>query len=605
MTTNYRSARPFKAALAAVTVAALLHAADPAKTSENDRLIQTAKLWIAVKYFHPSLVSGNNIDWDKALIDALPKIRAAQNLDEYAAAMRSMLEVVHGVVLLDNEGAGGGVYDAVGERIWIHHGLPPESGSGHGPFYSAFELRPAKDVPQATTIPLGDGLRAQVNLFEYADSASVPRVKPDVYADARYPSTEYRILAAYKIWGVIHHFFAYRDLMDEDWDDVFASFLPRFIAAKDAREYNLTVADLLTHTLDSHVAAASDELSDYFGRATVGLRLRLIEKKPVITQILDESAKSAGVRVGDIVSVIDGEKIADRFNRIQDYVSGSTPQRRGYDCIERVLNGTDASTATLLIGTQDGLTKEVKLQRSVAFVTALQQTERAGDVIRNVPGNIGYVDLTQVPDDQVAAVFEKLQNTKAIIFDARGQTSREAEALVSHVVSANDVGGAIITGPVTLSPDILTTRTVTSTASYFFVEKLPDATQPTYKGKTIMLIDERTIGNSEHLGLWLEAANNTTFIGTPSAGTDGETSNFVIPGGITITFSGQDVRHANAGKLQRLGIQPTVLVAPSINAIRRGRDEVLEKAIAYLTPDDERRTRAANTPPAQHYLRPL
>lgn len=599
MTTNYRSGRRLKSALAAVLLAGLLHAAELAKTSENDRLIQTAKLWIAVKYFHPSLVSGN-IDWDKALIDALPKIRSAQTQAEYAAAVRSMLEVVHGLVLRDNEGAGAQVHDAGGERIWIHHGLPPESGPDHGLFYSAFELRPAKDVPPPTTIPLTDGLRAQVNLFEYADTASVPNVKPDSYPDARYPSTQYRILSAYKIWGVIHHFFAYRDLMDDDWDDVFASFMPRFIAAKDAREYNLTVADLLTHTLDSHVAANSDELSDYFGRATVGLRLRLIEKKPVITQILDENVASAGVRVGDIVAMVDGQKIADRFNRIQDYLSGSTPQRRGYDCIQRVLNGADGSTATLLIGTQEGPAKEVKLQRTAAFATALQQPERAGDVLRVLPDDIGYVDVTRLVEDQVPAVFEKLQNTKAIIFDARGETSHAAEALASHLVTANDVGGAIITGPITLSPDVLTTRTLTSTASYFFVEKLPDTAQPTYKGKTIMLIDERTIGNSEHLGLWLEAANNTTFIGTPSAGAEGETSNFVIPGGITITFSGQDVRHANAGKLQRLGIQPTVLIAPTVKAIRQGRDEVLEKAVAQLSPAAEHRTRAANTLPALH-----
>src|SRR5579884_3573030 len=99
-----------------------------------------------------------------------------------------------------------------------------------------------------------------------------------------------------------------------------------------------------------------------------------------------------------------------------------------------------------------------------------------------------------------------------------------------------------------------------------------------------MLIDERTIGAAEHLGLWMEAANNTAFIGTPSAGADGETSNFILPGGITVTFSGQDVRHGNSGKLQRLGLQPNVLVAPTVTGIRHGRDEVLEKAIEYLSP---------------------
>jgi hypothetical protein len=115
-----------------------------------------------------------------------------------------------------------------------------------------------------------------------------------------------------------------------------------------------------------------------------------------------------------------------------------------------------------------------------------------------------------------------------------------------------------------------------------------------------MLIDERTIGPAEHLGLWLEAANNTTFIGTPSAGAEGETSNFLIPGGITVTFSGQDVRHANTGKLQRLGLQPAITVASTVNGIRQGRDQVLEKAIAYLSNSGDRTTRASTSLPAIH-----
>ena len=78
--------------------------------------------------------------------------------------------------------------------------------------------------------------------------------------------------------------------MDEDWDEVFTSVLPKFIAAKDARDYNLTVAEMITHVADSHALVTSEELDRYFGKAPVGLRLRLIEKKPVVTEVLDENA---------------------------------------------------------------------------------------------------------------------------------------------------------------------------------------------------------------------------------------------------------------------------------------------------------------------------
>jgi C-terminal processing protease CtpA/Prc len=337
------------------------------------------------------------------------------------------------------------------------------------------------------------------------------------------------------------------------------------------------------------VNVASEELSDYFGRATVGVRLRLIEKKPVVTEVLDESAKSAGIHVGDVVAKIDGEPTVTRFNRIQDYIPGSTAQRRGYDSIRRVLDGADGSTATLTIAGPDGSSKEIQLQRSAAFMAAVSSPSKP-EAIRVLPGNLGYVDLTRAAEDQ--GIFRTLQNTRAIIFDARGAVSSDTRAIASHFVSRSDVAGSIITGPITLSPDLLTSNSVTSTASYFFVERIPAVT-PVYKAKAVMLTDERTIGDAEHLGLWLEAAANATFIGTPSAGADGATSNFVLPGGITVTFTGQDVRHGNSGKLQRLGLQPSVLVAPTVKGIRNGRDEVLERAVEYLSPA-EHTQRASN-----------
>jgi len=410
-----------------------------------------------------------------------------------------------------------------------------------------------------------------------------PSPRPDqAYSDVRYPSVEYRILAAYKIWGVFRYFFAYRDLMDEDWDDIFVRFFPKFIAAKDAREYNLTIAEMVAYTADSHSYIRSDELTDYFGKSPVGLRLRLIEKKPVITQILDEDATKAGIQAGDIVSKVDGESIIDRFNRESPYVSSSTPQWHGYRVMQQILNGPEGSMAALTIGGQDGRTREVSLKRASSYSTVLRD-QRTGEVIKLLPGNIGYADLDRLTPEQVDEMFNKFRDTKAIIFDVRGYPHGTAWSIAPRLTAEKDVAAAVFTGPLSLGPDLPLGDMLTSTASYFFVQRLPTTDQWKYKGKTVMLIDERTISQAEHTGLFFEAANKTEFIGTPSAGANGDVTNFVVPGGITINFSGHDVRHANGGKLQRLGLQPSVTVAPSIRGIREGRDEVLEKAIEYVS----------------------
>jgi C-terminal processing protease CtpA/Prc len=104
-----------------------------------------------------------------------------------------------------------------------------------------------------------------------------------------------------------------------------------------------------------------------------------------------------------------------------------------------------------------------------------------------------------------------------------------------------------------------------------------------YKGKTVLLIDERTVSQSEHLGLFFEAAAGTKFVGTPTAGANGDITFFSVPGIASIRFGGHEVRHADGRQLQRIGLVPDVLVAPTLRGIREGKDEVLERGIEVLT----------------------
>jgi C-terminal processing protease CtpA/Prc len=55
-----------------------------------------------------------------------------------------------------------------------------------------------------------------------------------------------------------------------------------------------------------------------------------------------------------------------------------------------------------------------------------------------------------------------------------------------------------------------------------------------------------------------------------------------LPGGLYVSFTGHDVRHADGRQLQRIGLQPQVSVRPTAAGIRAGRDEVLERALELL-----------------------
>ena len=97
-----------------------------------------------------------------------------------------------------------------------------------------------------------------------------------------------------------------------------------------------------------------------------------------------------------------------------------------------------------------------------------------------------------------------------------------------------------------------------------------------------MLINEGTQSQAEHTGLFFRAANGTRFIGSQTAGANGDVTNFNIPGNKNLTFSGQTVWFPDGTQLQQTGLKPDIEVRPTIKGIRAGKDEVLERALRYL-----------------------
>jgi len=220
----------------------------------------------------------------------------------------------------------------------------------------------------------------------------------------------------------------------------------------------------------------------------------------------------------------------------------------------------------------DGATRTVKVARirnpSIA---------REGDIWHVLPGNIGYVDLTRLTVEQVAEMFTAMKDTKAIIFDMRGYPNRTGWSIAPRLNTKKVTSGAIFRRPqLSESADFVTETT------FSFEQALPKTEEAIYKGRTVMLIDERAMSQAEWTGLVFEAASGTKFIGSNSAGAVGDRATVVLPGGINVTFTGHDVRHIDGRQVQRIGLVPDVAVRPTIAGIRQGRDEVLERAIAYV-----------------------
>ena len=201
---------------------------------------------------------------------------------------------------------------------------------------------------------------------------------------------------------------------------------------------------------------------------------------------------------------------------------------------------------------------------------------RHGPHYRLLPGDIGYADLARLTSDEVDAMFDALSKTRAIVFDMRGYPNGTGRLVAQRIhTRSGDVLAEFRT-------PLVTARTAGRGAMVRVLQTLSTSDKPSYLGKVVVLIDDRAVSAGEHTCLAIEAASGATFIGSPTAGTDGEETYVRLPGGLEMRFTGQEVRHADGRQLQQIGIQPQITVRPTLPGLRAGRDEVLDRAVRYI-----------------------
>lgn len=405
--------------------------------------------------------------------------------------------------------------------------------------------------------------------------ARVPHGVVDAaYAETPYPSRELRQLAGVRVWMIARRFWAYPHLTTEDYDAVLAAFLPRLADAKDELEYALTLAEMATHLPDGHTSVYSKTLRKRLGAVGVPFEVRLIEHQHLVWKVLPEAEK-AGVQRGDVVLEIDGQTVAAREAFLAKYITASHPEALRAKLAWSVLSGDEGSRAKLKLKKPDGSMKVVEVERKLALLEALYASA-PGPHYKVLDGNIGYIDLVSLEMAEVDAALKAVAGTRALILDDRGYPKGTAFKLGPLLDVKRPRGVAQFFEPlVTAAPEA-------ATQAMFFLQSLGPPQPAVYTAPTVTLIDDQAMSQSEHSGLIFEAYAGTTFIGSPTAGANGDITSAMLPGGIRLGFSGHDVRHADGRQLQRIGLLPDVPVRPTIAGIRAGKDEVLDAALAHL-----------------------
>jgi C-terminal processing protease CtpA/Prc len=372
---------------------------------------------------------------------------------------------------------------------------------------------------------------------------------------------------------VIHHFYPYLELIG-DWDAAFLAALPAFAAAEGEEAYARAVLELMAHVADGHTRVSGHPAIARLegGAARPPVDVRLVEGRVAVVAV---DPAVSGLRPGDVVLTVDGEPLAARMERLLPLTTASTEAARQVRAARRALGGPAGSTAVLEVEGAGGARRRVEVERGADWRPA----PPAEKPWRRLGPRIGYVDLQWLEVEQVDAMLDELRDTAALVFDMRGYPNGTAWRLAPRLNRRGAEVAALFR-----RREVSADAFGLADAGYYFAQPIPKAAEGdwVYPGETVMLIDERAISQAEHTGLFLEAASGTVFVGEPTAGANGDVTNFPLPGGIRVSFTGHDVRHADGRQLQRLGLQPDVPAAPTLAGLRAGRDEVLERALAYL-----------------------
>jgi len=513
------------------------------------RLYITCKVWGHVKYYHSNVANGA-IQWDDILLNSINDIKTAPN---NAAFNNSLLAMINSAgVTTSGSNVLPGIPDSLNNNkdySWIHDPILSNNVS------SALDTIRSK-------------FRPQNNAFvteSYPGSQPVFSTDNWYHSDTDYPDEGKRILALFRYWNIIHYFFPYKHIMDQNWDTTLVQFIPPIVESPDALSYHLAFKKFTAKINDSHSFFSSPTYSNWLGRSYPPFLARFIENEMVITKVLPFVS---GVQVGDVIKKIDGKDIYHLRDSLREYAHGSNDV-----IIERELNNI------VIRGAIGGFTVTVDDGNNIHTESLIRTNSNLNNLIQNpnpawrdtvLAGgcHVGIVDMGKIETNEIHKMFHLLKNTDALIFDVRNYPNGTLWEIVNYLYPG-PIQVADFTRPDILYPGRLAWHTTT----------IGYGTSTPYTGNIAILFDERTQSQAEYTCMGLEQFSGAIKIGSTTSAADGNVSQIYLPGKITTYATFLGTYYPDHTPTQRVGIIPDYEVHPTISGIRAHQDEVLDFAL--------------------------
>lgn len=517
---------------------------------QSDCLQLLCKVWGVAKYHHPVFVSGQR-DWDAELLALLPEILVCDSMAAADTRLTAWLADLGDIPA-----------NALPDLPDMETTMGPDLG-----WLTDGAVFPA--LAAAVTALLDSNLTDRTNAPAFVNEQGMLSLQNEKsYDDMDAADAGLRLLGLFRYWNVIAYYYPYHPIPGEDWEQVLADFIPRFLQG-DGLSYKQAVAELSTRIHDSHSVTfdKTQQLFTHYGSYLAPFEFLVLDGQVVVSGIPTQLAKQLPVQLGDVITAIDGVPtatvIAERLTRLS-----LSNDARLTNALAGVLlrSQTNRVELTLL---RDGAAQTVAvryLSDWSAKRTELPSHELLGNNLARL--NPGFLEK-----GELATLMPQLMDTDGLIVDLRQYPSDFITYSLAEYLLPQPAAFARMSVPHPARP------------GYFLLsapltcgKQSPDY----YRGKVVLLMDERTQSNAEFTVMALRQAPGAVVVGSASIGADGARAELPMPGGVTASFTSQGVYTPEGGATQRVGLSPDIEVKPTVQGLRQGRDELLESAVAIL-----------------------
>tara|TARA_R110002012_G_scaffold140887_1_gene298586 strand:- start:10840 stop:12645 length:1806 start_codon:yes stop_codon:yes gene_type:complete len=581
---------------------------------EIDNLISFAKAYGYVKYFHPS-TEADQVDWGWFSVYASEEVLKCQNNEELMQTMQRIFEPIAPTVSFTlAESSSQYPINATPENkegylpvYWQHFGVSKDMNQGN-PLYRSVrvnspqaadgnetlanenqespannnnkmgngELTPTPALFQGSpnknenwTVQIGKDLWISMPLVLYSkDGQTYPQssISIEGLMDLAEQSTatdasalSFRCGNLINAWNVFQHFYPYFSEMSIDWNKELKASLTRTFASN-AKNHMNELKRLTSALKDNHVSVRGPQ-NPYFSPP---INVAWIEGQLVITDVFDQSL---GFKPGEIIEKIDGISPQQLYEEMKPLISAAT--QGWFDYTAPILMITGKLNTNLSV-TVAG--KTVTLKRKLNYYAQKDSIKSLSPGYKFLKNGIAYLNLDAVPMDTINQIMSQLEKSKAIIADVRGYPNSN-HGLISHLISEQDKRKWMQVDH-HMYPD------QKQISGYSDFGWSVEAKKPYLGGKKIIFItDGRAVSYAESYLGFIDGYKLATIVGQPSSGTNGNVNSFTLPGEYIITFTGMRVLKHDGSQLHGIGFLPDVYVKRTIEGVKTGRDEFLEKAI--------------------------